>query len=233
MATLLIRFSAPLQSWGVQSRFYIRDTCKEPTKSGIVGILASALGRKRDNSLEDLNNLNIAIRVDREGKIKKDYHTILEVLRADGKSPKKNETVLSDRYYLMDAEFLIGLEGKFDFLEEIKTAIENPQYPLFLGRKSCLPSKPIFLPDIKNYPSLSENNLDDVIRQYPLITNNRMYKDVNPETLRLVKDSIDETGSLRQDIAISFSERLFMQRYMSTDFIALPKERLEDFFKED
>lgn len=54
MSTLLLRFAAPLQAWGTESKYDIRKTDREPSKSGIVGFLAAALGRKRDESVEDL-----------------------------------------------------------------------------------------------------------------------------------------------------------------------------------
>ena len=44
MATLLLRLAAPLQSWGSDSKFETRKTDREPTKSGVVGLLAAALG---------------------------------------------------------------------------------------------------------------------------------------------------------------------------------------------
>lgn len=44
MATLLLRLAAPLQSWGSDSKFETRKTGREPTKSGVVGLLAAALG---------------------------------------------------------------------------------------------------------------------------------------------------------------------------------------------
>lgn len=47
MATLLLQLVAPMQSWGSRSRFDDRDTEREPTKSGVLGLVASALGRPR------------------------------------------------------------------------------------------------------------------------------------------------------------------------------------------
>lgn len=61
MYTLLLRLSAPLQSWGSGSMYDSRDTDYMPTKSGVLGMLAAALGRKRDESLEDLQKLKFEI----------------------------------------------------------------------------------------------------------------------------------------------------------------------------
>lgn len=48
MATLLLRLAAPLQAWGADSKFETRKTGREPTKSGVIGLLAAALGLRRD-----------------------------------------------------------------------------------------------------------------------------------------------------------------------------------------
>ena len=47
MATLLLRLAAPLQAWGSDSKFETRKTNREPTKSGVIGLLAAALGLRR------------------------------------------------------------------------------------------------------------------------------------------------------------------------------------------
>ena len=64
MATLLLRLAAPLQSWGADSKFETRKTNREPTKSGIIGLLAAALGLRRDDAagLARLNGLHFAVR---------------------------------------------------------------------------------------------------------------------------------------------------------------------------
>ena len=59
MATLLLRLAAPLQAWGADSKFETRKTGREPTKSGVIGLLAAALGLRRDES-EALTRLDRA-----------------------------------------------------------------------------------------------------------------------------------------------------------------------------
>ena len=62
MATVLLRLIGPMQSWGTTSRFDERDTGKEPTKSGVLGLVAAALGIDRENwhDLEPLCRLRMA-----------------------------------------------------------------------------------------------------------------------------------------------------------------------------
>ena len=64
MGTLLLRLAAPMHSWGNDSRCEVRRTGKEPTKSGVIGLLAAALGRNRADSLDDLCSLRFGVRVD-------------------------------------------------------------------------------------------------------------------------------------------------------------------------
>lgn len=148
MPTLLLRLCGPMQSWGSQSRFTERDTEREPTKSGVVGLICAALGRPRDADVSDLAALRMGVRVDREGVLLRDYHTAgaeTGIRRASGGLSK--DPVVSNRYYLADADFLVGLEGSDrTLLERIEEALRRPKWQLFLGRKSFVPSLPPFLP---------------------------------------------------------------------------------------
>lgn len=207
MATLLLQCVAPLQSWGTQSEYIVRDTGREPSKSGIVGLLCAALGRERTAPLDDLAQLKMAVRVDREGKILRDYHTIFE------------EKVLSYRYYLSDAMFLVGLESDdADWLQELREALKYPRWSLFLGRKSCVPSRPPYLPQ-----GWSEKPLLEALGEYPWLGQDReKYKKI--QSLRLVYDDNDEGNEFHRDHPVSFArnQRRFHPRRAKTKFVARP-----------
>ena len=136
MSTLLLRLAAPLQAWGLESKFERRGTMREPTKSGVVGLLAAALGRGRDESVADLAQLRYGVRIDQPGKLLRDYH----VARGE-----KTAIYVTERYYLADAVFLAGFEGDEELLNELDCALKNPAYPLYLGRRSCPPEGQITL----------------------------------------------------------------------------------------
>ena len=142
MSVLLMRLTGPMQSWGTRSRFSNRDTGMEPSRSGVIGLLCAALGRPREAPLDDFRPLKMAVRVDREGRLMRDYHTAQNVRRAD---PTKGtqDTVLSERFYLADADFLVALEGDRAFLERLDAALRRPVWTLFLGRKAFVPSLPV------------------------------------------------------------------------------------------
>jgi CRISPR system Cascade subunit CasD len=136
-----------MQSWGVQSQFSIRDTGMEPTKSGVVGLVCAALGRPREAPIDELRALRMGVRVDREGQKRRDYHTAGKggFLRARG-AVEKTDVVPSERYYLADAHFTVGLEGSdLDLLTEVHEALAAPHWPLSLGRKAFPPGLPVYL----------------------------------------------------------------------------------------
>ena len=138
--TLLIPLVGPLQSWGLDARFDLRQTAAEPSKSGVLGVCCAALGRDRHEPIDDLAALVFGVRVDREGRPSRDFHTAQNVIGASGSDLR---TVVSNRWYLAEAAFLAGLEGPRALLEAIHSALQHPHWPLSLGRKSCPPTIPL------------------------------------------------------------------------------------------
>ncbi len=153
--TLFLRLAGPMQSWGTSSRFQLRRTDAYPSKSGVLGMLLCAKGVRREDSaqaLQVLTPLSMGVRVDRAGTLDWDYHTVgakIGIRSADGKikrtaSTGEYETLLSRRQYLYDASFLVALQGDKDTISDCANALQNPTWPLFLGRKCCIPTEPIF-----------------------------------------------------------------------------------------
>lgn len=138
MTTLLLRLAGPLQSWGDSSRFAQRQTRRAPTKSGVMGLLASAQGRRRTDPVEDLVNLEFVVRIDQPGSVIRDFHTAID-WRSGQSMP------LSQRYYLADAAFVAGVSGDAGLIGALAAAVRSPVWAPFLGRRSCPPAKPVFL----------------------------------------------------------------------------------------
>ncbi|WP_152607425.1 type I-E CRISPR-associated protein Cas5/CasD, partial [Thermus sp. 2.9] len=198
--TLLLRLQGPLQSWGTRSRFDYRDTWPYPTKSGVVGLLAAALGRDRAEDISDLAALRLGVRVDRRGVLKVDYQTAQNVVAANLKGQRD---VQSWRYFLSDAAFLVGLEGEKPLLEWLHRALLNPRFPLYLGRKGYLPSPPPYLPD-----GLRDEPLEEALRRYPYLG-----KGEPREDLLLVLEAAQ--GRLVYDQPVApFSQRRFGARHV-------------------
>jgi CRISPR system Cascade subunit CasD len=110
----------------------------------VVGLLCAALGRSRDAPIDDLAALRMGVRVDREGMLLRDYHTAQNVRKSGGGT---KSTELSERFYLADAVFLVGMEGEPAVLQMLDQALRTPIWPLFLGRKAFVPGVPPTLPE--------------------------------------------------------------------------------------
>ncbi|MFH1980371.1 MAG: type I-E CRISPR-associated protein Cas5/CasD [Pseudomonadota bacterium] len=225
MPTLLLRLAGPMQSWGTTSRFDHRDTGKEPCKSGVIGLLAAAMGIDRSNwvDLEPLTKLSMAVRHDRPGIFKRDYQTAGcaasdKMIKADGSLSK--DGVVSHRYYLADAVFLVGLEGgDIGLLEKASAALANPCWSLSLGRKAYVPSEPVPMED-----GLQGGALREVVSNYPWIATKRKWESP-PEKLLLSSESADESGVLKMDQPLSsFAERRFGARFIRSEWIPFPQE---------
>lgn len=204
--TLFLRLEGPLQSWGERARWSIRDTAPEPTKSGIVGLLACACGWGADADLRKLSRaVRVGVRCDRPGALLRDYHTVVGgVMSAEGKI-KKNantgepETVVSERFYLADASFLVAVQAEdAAWIDRLAEAVQAPTWPFFLGRKSCVPSRPLFA-GTGNFPTLEE-----ALRQ-----------DLPEKPVRAVLEcSPAEAGAIRRrDELFSRARRTFGPRY--------------------
>ncbi len=176
---LVLRLAAPLQSWGGPSPFNRRDTMPEPTKSGIIGLLAAAQGRRRQDPVEDLLGLSLGVRTDRTGTLLRDYHTASNLDgnpllsaqtnnrgRQKTTSPAKN-TYVTTRFYLQDAVFVAAVLGPHTLLDDLRTALAAPLFPLALGRRSCPPTHPLVLPYPGPRGPLWPGNLIEVLQTVP------------------------------------------------------------------
>lgn len=198
MSTLLLRLAAPMQSWGVASKFDTRDTAREPTKSGVVGLLAAALGRHRTDNLDDLKGLYFGVRIDQPGVLLRDYHT--------ARAKKNTGAFVTTRYYLADAVFLVALEGEENLLRKLAVALENPIFPLYLGRRSCPPEGRLVL-------GLRERALQKAIEEEPWQASEwykkELQKRLDQVKLTIICDAQPNTPSafLRRDLPVSFNQQ--------------------------
>lgn len=221
MSTLLLRLAGPLQTWGTDSKFETRRTGREPSKSGVIGLLAAALGRKRDESVDDLSVLRFGVRVDKEGHLLHDYHTVQML---------SGKTYVTHRYYLSDATFLVGLESENEkWLEEIQKALLHPVFPLFLGRRSCVPSQPIVV-------GIRKTGLIDTLKKEPWQLTAWVQKQERKKgnyCLRILVDALpDDRGAVAlKDLPVSFHPA--NRRYAYRALIELPPVALEAVFPKE
>jgi CRISPR system Cascade subunit CasD len=224
MNVLLLRLSGVLQAWGTQSNFGVRDTGQEPSKSAVLGLLYAALGYGRGVPIHPKwAGLRMGVRVDQEGTVLRDFHTagIDGIRSTDGRKVLTKYPVVSNRYYLADARFLVGLESPdMELLERLHAALRAPVWPLYLGRKSCVPGEPVWLRDGLR----PQTGLLTALTDYPWLG---CHRNRTPEELRVVLE--DEEGVVvRPDQPLSFSQRRFAPRRVTTTFVSIPEVEMED-----
>lgn len=210
--TLLIPLVGPLQSWGLDARFDLRQTAPEPSKSAVVGLLCCCLGRDRSDPIDDLTSLHFGVRVDKEGRLLRDFHTASDVI---GSSDNKLRTVVSNRWYLADAAFLVGFEGPRPLLEQIHQALTYPHWMPCLGRRSCIPSVPLFAGGIEERPL--REALENAARPWLEKDSNR----ADTTGLRMVIEDPDGSQVRPDQPLAPFSQRQFGHRRICTLSIPL------------
>ncbi len=152
---LALRLEGPFQAWGFESQYNRRQTGLMPTKSAIAGLCCAALGLNRGSSQEqvflnqfrEMSMTTLSIPRNPSGRdlqVRRleDYHTVQNTRRATGKI--NADCVLTHRQYLNDASFGVVIEGPLELMTTIAEALRNPVWGLWLGRKNCVPSAPVF-----------------------------------------------------------------------------------------
>ena len=218
---LVLRLAGPMQSWGSSSRFTRRSTEAFPTKSGLVGLLAAAQGRRRTDPIEDLAKLRMAARVDQPGELLRDFHTA----HREGTSMP-----LSDRFYRADAVFVAFVEGSDELIEGLAEAIRRPVFPLYLGRRSCPPTLPLFL-------HVHEGKAWEIITQLPWQAarfRQQQNKWEEHVSLRVVADKgilpdAESSSHSLQDVPVSFdsTRRLYGLRSVDEAQVKVRNPRYE------
>ena len=208
MSTLLLRLAAPLQAWGMESKFDARQTWREPSKSAVLGLVAGAMGIRRDDKegLRRLEQVAFGVRVEQEGTLLRDYHTVKSYkTRGAALHNKVDRAYQTKRYYLCDAVFLAALEAEEPLLREIDEALRHPAFPLYLGRRSCPPVPPVSL-------GIRPTPLRQALLEEPWqasAPHQRQWRRLNPhETVRLrwMADAQpgDRNTGVRRDIPRSY-----------------------------
>ena len=163
MQYLLLYLKGPLQAWGADSRFDLRETMPYPTKSGVYGLLLAASGDSGPQTglLARMASAPMSVftfrpELDSSGRLR-DFHMVGNGFRENDKwqsrmIPRKTDgskavgggAKLTYRYYLQDKTFAVLLEFPDDLAEKFAAALMDPVYDLYLGRKCCAPTALIF-----------------------------------------------------------------------------------------
>lgn len=167
---LLMRLEAPLIAFGgetIDNYGVIRDF---PALSMVTGLLANALGYRREESERHdrlQNRLVVGARLDSELERLRDYQTAQLFENDQGwttfgepegraKSPsytmqpdgRKSLTWQRYRDYHARLNVLVALRletvEESPTLDDLANALDHPARPIFIGRKNCLPSRRVF-----------------------------------------------------------------------------------------
>jgi CRISPR system Cascade subunit CasD len=211
---LALRLEGPIQSWGFDSQYNRRNTGLMPTKSAIAGMCCAALGLPRGSDKEQKFLVTFsavrmtAIAIPRKGKKSElpvrrlqDYHTVQNTKTADGKI---KDCHITHRQYLTDAAFGVLLEGDEVLLNEIVAALADPVWGVWLGRKTCIPSAPVFA----GLEESRDDALRLLIREKPLESFTRQEE---VENFGEGRDSLPDTP-----VSFATERRLFSPRRVRT-----------------
>jgi CRISPR system Cascade subunit CasD len=145
----------------------------------VIGMLAAAQGRRRGDPIEDLVGLRFGVRVDQPGSLLRDYHTVsdfrgvplltaqLSAKGAQKRTQPAKHTAVTQRYYLQDAAFVAVVEGPSGLLAGLAEAVRRPTFPLALGRRACVPTQPLLLPEEPAEADLWNGSVDSVMGRIP------------------------------------------------------------------
>ncbi len=227
MRSITFIFRGFLQSWGLWSASKDRTTERTPTKSAVIGLIANAMGRTREESVADLAGLKMGVAVVAAGRIMLDYQTaganyfrrMLDMaFDSSCVTPKKHgitepHTVLRNKYYIEDASFIVGFEGHEHSIEAIAEAIANPKRVIFLGRRACLASRP------------PEPVLHSVDLKVALLERVKSTRQSIPSGDRIaihIESPFDPRFSCQKDVPLDFSSRTYGSRSITVEHVTTP-----------
>lgn len=204
---LLFQLYGPLQSWGDVAVGEIRPDVRAPTKSAVLGLLAAALGVRRDEEerhAQMANAYGLAVRHDVKGIPLRDYHTVQTASARKGRvyrcradllggmleTGEGLNTIVTYRDYTADACFSVCIWTREDDppypLSELAEALRQPRFTPYLGRKSC----PLGLPFS---PQLTEaESVGVAFASYPV--DGRVAKGLSMDSKGTVEMSWDADG---------------------------------------
>ncbi|MEW5772489.1 MAG: type I-E CRISPR-associated protein Cas5/CasD [Thermodesulfobacteriota bacterium] len=217
---LTFQLYGPLQSWGGVAVGEVRPTAAHPSRSGVLGLVAAALGLRRSEE-ERLAALEagyeIMVRQDHPGSLLLDYHTVQAARSRRGRvyRCRRDElrdqvdpvddlaTILSRREYLADALFTACMWPRPGnppaapwSLDDLAAALARPRFTPYLGRKGCPPGLP-FGPRVGEHPdweaALAAHALDPLARKL---------WDRTPDSVRVFGDAAVAAGGAGEEFRV-------------------------------
>lgn len=228
MKYLLMWLAGPLQSWGADSRFDFRQTLNFPTKSGVYGMLLAASGDSgpQEELLARMADapLTVVTFETKAGRLQ-DFHMVGNGYDKASSwesqhIPRTEEGTVAVgggakrtyRDYLQDYAFAAILGLPDDLAEKFASALRQPVFDLYLGRKCCVPSAPIF-----QGVYAAEGNADAALKKF--LETEAVSRDGAPLRpqwiIRTAVDGSDPEAMLLNDVPVRFGiNRLYRDRWV-------------------
>ena len=184
MSVLVLKLSGPCQSWGTGLKLRDHETDLMPSKSGVLGMIAAALGQRRDADPSALASLRFGVRADAPGTLLRDFH---KAVIPSGE--QKGDTYIGNYYYLEDACFTAALEGDRTLLEQYAEALRHPVFPPYLGRRCCIPDPGLVA-------GILEGTLESVLTGFPRQANGQ-------GRMRICIETDGPGDRMRRDVPVS------------------------------
>lgn len=226
MKTITIKLAAPLQSYGDEANFDRRTTGRYPSKSAVIGMIASSLGYQRNDSrINNLNKLSFAVRVDQPGSILRDFQVVEW-------NPSKEERKLTYRDYLQDAVFVVAIgSDDANLIAEIKWSLLHPKYQLFLGRRANVPAGRLQIQESDENPVIALENQEWVAapwyqkkKQKKQTVEVNLFADANllntdSDRIKMVKDQVAsfDPRNRQHEFRALASERILLNNPLYKD----------------
>ena len=222
-AVLVGHLEAIWASWCDCTRHRLIKTRREPTKSGIIGILCLICDRPftDDAFVAKAASCEYVFRTDREGAIITDFQATRGVMRAKGKL--EENSFIATHEYLVLAAHQVAIGGELEFLRELEWAFKFPMHPFGLGKKNCTPTRRIWTPGC--LVTTGETPVE-VLARWPW--HPPLGSEPRPLRLRITTDlGVGSTdGELRHDYPISLNpeNRKHADRRVGTVWVPIPKK---------
>ena len=177
MNYLKLTLSGVLQYYADTNQTSLKTTYNTsivPTKSAVIGLIASAIGvpRKSDKLKYLYDNITTKFKVITAGYIFEDFQSIKPLKSQNNYMNKfytrnkfttsnggyRDISIIKNIQYIQDAEFEVYVSASDELLKIIFDAIQNPEYSLYFGKRSCIPNKPI----VTEFNLIKEEDLTDV-----------------------------------------------------------------------
>ena len=236
MDYLVFQLQAPLSSWGEPAVGEFRGTAEHPSQSALVGLLGAALGIWRDDEAAHAalrDGYGFAVGLQSSGSLLRDFHTaqvpphaklkgLPHATRRDELAVPKAElsTILSTRDYRQNAASLVAVQARgsrpppYD-LPALAQALREPQFTLFLGRKSCPPAAPLW-PQVIDAASAKAafalyGQLHEAARQAVADNRGRLPLETLPQLTRIAFDDHVHAG-VPHDLSVRRKDRLIRRK---------------------